>query len=77
MSLQKALSALVSDAVFVNGAFVKTLTTFAVVNPLTAAVHAQAPQGTPALIDDAVRAADAAFKPWRALSCEARAGYLW
>lgn len=61
---------------FINGAWRATATTFPVLNPLNGVAHAQAPQGTPSLIDEAVRAAEAAGKTWGELPKEARAAHL-
>ncbi len=64
------------DAVFINNAWVKTGSTFGVVNPLNSQEHARAPQGTPALVDAAVSAAAAAFVGWSKEAPEARAAAL-
>ena len=76
MSLVRAKAALRTSEVFINGAFVKTAATFPVTSPLTAAVHAEAPQGTPAHVDAAVAAAAAAFAGWSRLAPAARAAHL-
>jgi betaine-aldehyde dehydrogenase len=75
-SATRALAALRSDAVFINGAWRKTLTSFPVVSPTTGAVHAQAPQGTAETVDEAVRAAATAFVSWAATPAATRAAHL-
>ena len=75
-SAARALAALRSDVVFINGAWKKTLSTFPVTSPLTGLVHAQAPQGTVELVDEAVKAAAAAFSSWGVLPAAARAAHL-
>jgi len=49
---------------------------FDVVNPSTGSVFAQAPECTPALLDEAVAGARAAFKTWQSTSSEDRSSCL-
>ncbi len=66
------------QGIFVGGEFLEPkgewLTT---IDPATEAVLCQVPQAGPKEVDRAVQAARAAFGPWRKLSGEARARYLF
>lgn len=55
----------VDCALTINGQQVSTAETLDVINPATGEVFAQAPKATPEHLDDAVRAAQAAFKTWK------------
>ena len=77
MSLPLGTSSLHTNQVFINGAWVSTVGTFQVINPLNGKVHAQAPQGTVELVDLAVTSAATAFKTWSKLSHETRAQHLF
>jgi acyl-CoA reductase-like NAD-dependent aldehyde dehydrogenase len=50
----------------IDGEAVASVATFGVVNPATGEVFATAPDASPKQLDAAVRAADRAFRPWRA-----------
>jgi acyl-CoA reductase-like NAD-dependent aldehyde dehydrogenase len=52
-------------ALIINGERRDAPSTFGVVNPATGEVHAQAPDCTPELLDEAFAAASAAFGSWR------------
>lgn len=52
----------------INGQSVSTQDTVGVINPATGEVFAEVPAGTPRHVDDAVKAARAAFPAWSALS---------
>jgi len=56
----------------INGQAVTTRATAGVINPATGEVFAEVPVGTPQHVDDAVKAARAAFPGWSSLSHEAR-----
>jgi aldehyde dehydrogenase (NAD+) len=62
---------------FVNGAFTKVGTTFAVIDPSTTDVLAKVTQGTTKDVDAAVAAARKAFPKWAKLSAHARARHLY
>ena len=52
-------------ALIINGERRDAPSTFGVVNPATGQVHAQAPDCTPELLDEAFAAAAAAYGSWR------------
>jgi len=52
----------------INGQPVMTQKTVGVINPATGEVFAEVPVGTPQHVEDAVKAARAAFPAWSALS---------
>lgn len=56
----------------INGQAVTTQATAGVINPATGEVFAEVPVGTPQHVDDAAKAARAAFPGWSALSHEER-----
>jgi aldehyde dehydrogenase (NAD+) len=62
---------------FINGAFTKHGSTFAVNNPATGTLLAKVTQGTDADIDAAVTAARAALPQWQALGGHGRARHLY
>ncbi len=63
-------------ALTIGGKRIETAQTFKVLNPADESVVAEAPQGTVALLDQAVEAARKALPGWSALSSEARAAKL-
>lgn len=60
----------------IAGELVETDEHFAVFNPATGQVFAQAPSGSPEQLEAAIAGAKSAFKTWSALSHEQRQGYL-
>jgi len=60
----------------IDGRPITTTDTVGVIDPATGEPFAQVPVGTPAHVDDAVRAARAAFPAWAGLSHEARKAKL-
>ena len=62
---------------FINGGFTKPRQLFDVANPATGMTLARVPQGSPADVDAAVKAARKAFGPWSKLTGHARARYLY
>ncbi len=62
---------------FVNGAWQRGRSYFPVISPVNGERIAQLTRGTPGDVDAAVSAADAAQTDWAALSCHARAKYLY
>jgi len=62
---------------FINGAWTKPGKTFASENPANGKVLAQVTDGTAADVDEAVKAARAAFPKWSALSGYQRGKYLY
>ena len=62
---------------FIDGAFTKHGTTFAVNNPATGVLLAKVTQGTDADIDTAVAAARSALPKWQALGGHGRARHLY
>jgi aldehyde dehydrogenase (NAD+) len=62
---------------FINGAFTKHGSTFAVNNPATGTLLAKVTQGTDADVDAAVGAARAALPQWQALGGHGRARHLY
>ena len=63
-------------ALTIAGKRVETAQTFKVLNPADESVVAECPQGTVALLDQAVDAARKALPGWSALSADARAAKL-
>jgi len=62
---------------FINGAFTKHGTTFAVNDPATGSLLAKVTQGTSDDVDSAVRAARAALPAWQQIGGHARARHLY
>eukprot|EP00930_Biecheleria_cincta_P077454 TRINITY_DN64751_c0_g1_i1.p1 TRINITY_DN64751_c0_g1~~TRINITY_DN64751_c0_g1_i1.p1 ORF type:complete len:492 (-),score=98.18 TRINITY_DN64751_c0_g1_i1:306-1751(-) len=60
----------------VNGRLVGAQTTFDVINPAIGKVFAQAPECSPAVLNDAIASAKEAFKKWRLTSFEERSACL-
>jgi aldehyde dehydrogenase (NAD+) len=67
------------DKLFIGGGWTpgRSGRAFEVVNPSTEEVLAAVPRGTPEDVDDAVRAAEAAFGIWRRLQPEGRGRSLY
>ena len=62
---------------FVNGSWQRGRSYFPVISPVNGERIAQLSRGTPGDVDAAVSAAGAAQTDWAALSCHARAKYLY
>jgi len=62
--------------IFINGCYADSPMDIPVLNPSTEEVITLAPNADPSQVDEAVRAAKAAFPAWSALSGEERAVYL-
>jgi acyl-CoA reductase-like NAD-dependent aldehyde dehydrogenase len=65
-----------SYALSIGGELVTTDKTFEVPNPATGEVLANAPEGTPAQLEQAIAAATSAFPAWSSLSWQERSDYI-
>jgi betaine-aldehyde dehydrogenase len=75
-SLADKTRAALRNTLFINGAFQPAAAAFAVEDPTTGQPLANAGGASPQQVDEAVKAAAAAFKSWRKVPDAERAGWL-